>query len=258
MPKTCLEVTCPTVEEATVQAIYLCLTLTNFTTRFDPEFGEAAVRAALVAQARLAENELLSTVLGGSTLVTATGDLGAARDVLEALDRSAAYLRSRHRLADDVPLRWVAPRWVLNALRADIVRQHASGSVDAFEVADQQLLDWFNLRRIRPTWHADGLAEQTVGATTVPAQAFAAATAEGALPGYPSEIDSALFTEGDWIALDGGVLDLGVVRDSTLNSENRNQVFSETFEKAAFTGAESLRLLIDTGVTALSAGTSPA
>ncbi|GAA5111400.1 major capsid protein [Haloechinothrix salitolerans] len=248
VPKSCLDIDCPATQEATVHAIYACLTVRNFTVRFDRELATAVVNAALVAQAARAENELLTALQGGSTTVTFTGDLGMARDVLEALDRAAAYLRSRHRLTDGTALRWTAPRWVLDALRADVVRQHAGGGLEAFELAERELLNWFAVRQIRPTWHLDGAANQQ----------FADATAGNPLPDYPSMIDSVLAVEGDWLHLDGGTMDLGLVRDSTLNSENRAQVFAEDFETTAFLGAESLRLQVTSSVTGLSAGTSPA
>ncbi len=49
-----------------------------------------------------------------------------------------------------------------------------------------------------------------------------------------------LFHEGAFVFLDGGMLDLGVVRDSTLNATNDFETFAETFEAAAFRGVESL------------------
>ena len=44
------------------------------------------------------------------------------------------------------------------------------------------------------------------------------------------------FPEGTFLHLDGGVLELGIVRDSTLNSMNDYQVFGETFENVARIG----------------------
>ena len=46
----------------------------------------------------------------------------------------------------------------------------------------------------------------------------------------------ALYIEGTFLHLDAGVLELGVVRDSTLNSTNDYQVFGETFENVARIG----------------------
>ena len=45
--------------------------------------------------------------------------------------------------------------------------------------------------------------------------------------------------------LDGGVLELGIVRDSVLNAENQFEIFGESFENAANVGIESLWITTD-------------
>jgi hypothetical protein len=49
-------------------------------------------------------------------------------------------------------------------------------------------------------------------------------------------VQYAIFPEGAFIHVDGGTLDLGLVRDSTLNSTNDFQIFGETFENVARIG----------------------
>jgi len=66
-------------------------------------------------------------------------------------------------------------------------------------------------------------------------QAFADESA-GALDDFPNDVQWALYVEGEFLHLDGGVLELGIVRDSTLNSTNDFQVFGETFENVARIG----------------------
>ena len=59
--------------------------------------------------------------------------------------------------------------------------------------------------------------------------------------------------------LDGGELNLGMVRDSTLNRTNDFQMFSETFEKAVLRGHESVAItmaLCPSGATAGTVSTS--
>jgi hypothetical protein len=51
-----------------------------------------------------------------------------------------------------------------------------------------------------------------------------------------------LFPEGSHLYLDGGVLELGIVRDSVLNANNNFQLFGEGFENAAFVGITSLAI----------------
>jgi len=70
-------------------------------------------------------------------------------------------------------------------------------------------------------------------------QIFAAQTAAAPLP-FPTDVQWAIYPEGSWLHLDAGTLNLGLVRDSTLNSTNDFQIFAETWEQVAFIGVESL------------------
>lgn len=83
-----------------------------------------------------------------------------------------------------------------------------------------------------------------VDGVSIASQTYGPTTAGQSIPGFPDQIDSVLYPSGSWLFLDGGTLDLGLVRDSELNSRNRYRQFSETFEGAAFRGVESLRLVM--------------
>jgi hypothetical protein len=252
--KTCMVVDCPGLADAVVYSTYLCLQYPNFTARFDQEWVKATTRAAMVAWSRFAENELLKRILAGSKIVTSPVAVSATRDVLVTLDKAVAYYRNRHRLDSVQPLRLILPRWVLDLFRADLTRGFP-GDLDALAVADSRILGWFRARGVNPTFHLDGLATATVGAVTVPQQFYSNVTAGSAIPGFVNSIDAALYAEGDWLFLDGGQLDLGLVRDSTLNKVNRYQQFTETWEGTAFNGIESLRLKMDVAPTGAVAGT---
>jgi len=259
--KTCAVIECPDLENAVVEAIYLCLQFPNFTARFDPEWVDANTRAALVAHARFAENRLLSKLLTGSKRVTSAKRVSAVRDVLVTIDKIVAYYRNVHRLDTMVPLRWIGPRWVLDLFRADLCRSMGSAYDPAMlGVADAAILTWFRNRGVLPTFHLDGLDAQDLGAggasaEDVPAQHYTSLADGDPVPGFPDKIDSVLFAEGDWLFLDGGTLDLGLVRDSQLNSINRYQTFVEDWEGAAFNGIESLRVVIEAQPTGMVAGT---
>lgn len=64
----------------------------------------------------------------------------------------------------------------------------------------------------------------------------------GALNDFPEFVDWYAYPEGSWLFLDGGTLNLGIVRDSTLNTSNEAELFAETFENWAFIGVESLHV----------------
>jgi hypothetical protein len=255
--KPCLEVLCPGEVEAYVEAITLCLLFRNASARFDPEGTAANITAAQIAHARIAENRLLAQLGALSTTVTGGEVLGALRDVLVWLDQLLAQYRSFYRLDDAIALRCVLPQWVRNLLRADLTRGMA-GDLDAIAVADAQIAQWFQTRGVNVTWHLDGLPARGAAAgvaPAIPAQAYGAFTPAGAVAAFPASIEALLWVEGDMLHLDGGTLDLGVVRDSTLNQRNEYKTFSESWEGVAHRGVEAIRGVITTRPLGMVSGT---
>lgn len=233
--KPCLTVVCPDDSETVVAAITRCLQFGNFRARFDPESVAAWTDLAAVHHARTAETRLLTAIGTGSTQVTSGQLLGAARDVLTNLDRAQASMRSRHRMDRAIPLVFGFPFWLYDMIRTDLARALPTGSIDEnLALAEAQIDRWFAIRNVRPVGFLDGESGQTFGAQ-----------GDGALVGWPTSVVTYLYPEGSWLFLDGGSLDLGIVRDSTLNSTNDFQMFAETFEAAHFNGVESLRISMD-------------
>lgn len=263
VPKTCVEIDCPGVLTAEVDAVYQCLTFSNMSTRFDPEWMDATIEAQNIAHARFAENRLITQITTASKNVYSTKVLGAMRDSLVTLDRMVAYYRNVHRLNSDAPLRWICPAWFRNMLRADIVMQMVGDGLASLELADATLARFLAVRNVNVTWHLDGINPPDVGGGTpvvTPNQFYALLATNSAVPDFPTPVSTVLFREGDWTYLDGGTLDLGVVRDSTLNGLNRFQTFSESFETTAFRGIESIHLVLrvqPTGESAATADTTP-
>ena len=250
VPKTCVEIACPGLTEAQVDAIYQCLTFSNMTTRFDPEFMAAVIGAQAVAHARIAENRLLTQLTTASKDVYSTKLLGAVRDTLVTLDKMIAYIRNWQRLSDETALRLILPLWAKYLLRADLTRQMVGDGLETLQATDAMINAWFTARNVNVTFHLDGIdpADITVPDpdVVVPNQLYPELTDGAAVPGFPGAISGLLFREGDWMFLDGGTLDLGTVRDSTLNGLNRFQTFSESFEGSAFRGIDSFQLVIQT------------
>lgn len=233
--KPCLTVTCPDEDETLVDAIVKCLRFGNFRARYFPEQVEAWVKLAAVQHAREAEIKAITAIGAGSTQVTAGTVLGTTRTVLAVLDRAAAAMRSRHRLDPNFPLRFGAPAWLKDQIRTDLARELPGSTDERLAVADATIDSFLAARRINTTWLLDGETGQVFGSQV-----------DGTLRGWPSTVVTYLFPEGSWLFLDGGMLDLGIVRDSTLNSTNDFQMFAETFENVHFHGVESLRIVIDT------------
>jgi hypothetical protein len=255
--KSCLTVDCPGVLEASIYSTYMCLEFPNMTARFDTEWVGATTEAAMVAWARFAENQLISRIFAGSKVVKGLGGkLSAIADLLATYDRVISYYRYRHRLNSTVSLRTIMPQWVIDMLRTDLARRMTMASpAELFAIAQAQLEAWFNTRGVNVTWHLDGNAGATVNGVVIPDQRYADLAAGQAIPDWPTAVDSVLFVEGDWLFLDGGTLDLGLVRDSALNRRNRYQTFVETFEGVAFDGKESLRVVMPLEPIGSAAGT---
>ena len=232
--KTCLTVACDTITDVQLQAIVRCLGFGNFQSRAFPEWVAGKVRDTLAVHARVAERELLDGIEGAAGTLNATqGQLwGAARDVLHAVRQAGAGLRSRQRMRPDAVLRWNAPSWLLDMMAADIVSQTASGELDALEVAEGRILGMLRAAHINPSFTWEG----PTGSTGV----WGAQGDGVGLRNWPTTVEWGLWPEGHFVFLDGGELNLGLVRDSTLNDTNDYQLFAETFEQVAALGPEAL------------------
>lgn len=259
VPKTCFEVTCPGLIVAEVEALYACLQFSNMSTRFDPELMDAQLQAQMVAHARIAENKILTLMTAASKPLYTNRLLGAVRDLLVTMDKITAYYRSVHRLGDAPSLRAILPAWARNLIRADVTRQMVGDGLISLAVTDAMIDEWFRVRNINITWHLDGInpADITVPDPDVVTanQLYSLAAANTEVPGFPGTVNMLLYREGDWLYLDGGELDLGIVRDSTLNSENRFQTFSEEFSTVTHRGIEPLAIYAQVEPTGQSAAT---
>lgn len=240
--KTCQAVSCPTVTEVDVSAVYHCVQFGNLTTRAFPEMVETWNQLVMAAHARTAEQAILDAIAANSTAVTASNAMGLGVSAMlpSEILAAASGMRSRHRMDQDAVLRVLLPDWVRYFFLSDLYRSQ-------FGRFDMSLADFVTLLRsnnVEPTFYLD--SETGAG------QVFGAQAA-GALNAFPSSVVWYLFPEGSFIFLDGGSLEIGLVRDSVLNETNDYQIFGETFEAVAFVGVESLKVtstLCDSGKVA--------
>ena len=302
--KSCFTVTCPSIQEVDITAIYNCLTFGNFGARTFPEQVEAWTELALAVQARLAESYLLNGISLASTTVTTGSNVGAGRELFARYGQVAAAYRSRNRMAPDALLQVFLPAWSLDLVQADFSRSFTD-TPGLISMSQNDVKALFGDRNLAPTFYLDsktgggqilggpaggqtyydgattassttvtsataGFTSADVGltitggsipagatissvtnATTVVISAAATGTATGvtltvgrpvALE-FPTTVDGFMFPAGSFLHLDGGTLDLGLVRDSTLNTTNQFRMFSETFENVAFVGVQSLEII---------------
>lgn len=217
---------------AELDAITLQLQIGNLLARAYPELVQRHNELALIQHARLAEKTILAKISAGSTAVTAAQQVGLARDFLVTVRKAATQYRSRHRLPLSTPLQAIIPNWLFDAIAADLtlqmpgddtlgvaegtIRGYLSGSNVSF-IASYDLNE-YGTQAAGPlnSWDPNGSGDVT--------------------------FDWFLFSEGTWVFLDGGTLDIGIVRDSALVGTNDYRMFVETFEGVAKIGIESIKV----------------
>lgn len=246
--KPCQTFTCKSVTSCEVYAVTRCVTFGNWNARFYPELVDNIMAQVQAVQARFAEELLLSAICTGSTKVDFNGVqyAGALPSLLAAVGRAAARLRGSNR-APDASIRVAFPSWVRDLVREDLSVRLANGN-EQFAMADA----WWDAR----------LAERGVSAWYFidgqnDIQELKAAITEGPLPAWPTHVVFYVYFEGAWTFLDGGTLDLGIVRDSVLNPANNFQMFAETWEGICNRGLPSLCVNARLCANGGSAGTFP-
>lgn len=227
--KSCQTVSCPAFSEKDLSMIYHCVKFGNLNARAWPEQIAQFNELVLAAHARLAEQALLDGIAAAATAVTSTAIYGAYSTLLDDYLFAAAGLRSRHRMAVNAKVRVLAPEWVGDLIAADLHNRAFSD----FNYTRQNVAALLAKQDLVVDWYMD--------TATGAGQVFGTQNA-GALLRFPTTVKSYIFPEGSFLFLDGGTLDLGIVRDSTLNSTNDFEIFGETFENIAFVGPEALAL----------------
>jgi hypothetical protein len=223
--KTSLTVTAASENTVATDAVTLQMQFGNLATRAYPELIARHNELGLIQHAREAEQNLLTKIGDASTAVTTTSLIGFGRDFLVQIGRAAAAYRSRHRMEADAPLRAIVPAWVKDAMAADLaLAMPGDNTLNAYAEIDGYVAS----RNVNLTASLDA---NVYGAQST-----------GALNEFADSFDWYIFAEGTFLFLDGGTLDLGIIRDSSLVGTNDYKMFVETFEGIAKVGVESLKV----------------
>lgn len=222
--KLSLTVTAATETTVATDAVTLQMQFGNLLTRAYPELIARHNELGLIQHAREAEGQILTRLTALSTAVTSSSVIGFGRDYLVQVGRAATNYRFRHRLEADAPLRLIAPAWVKDAMAADLVlAMPGDNALNAYSEIDGYLA----ARNVNVCWHIDD---------------FTTSQSSGGMNEFPDTVVWYLFAEGTFLFLDGGTLDLGIIRDSTLVGTNDYKMFVETFEGVAKVGVEGLKI----------------
>jgi hypothetical protein len=268
------QVACGTVETEYVDAVPTRIGFGNMLSRFAPEQVAANTDVALAAAARTAELNLLTRMYASSVQVKTGQYLGALRDLLAAMDLIKSGYLYAHRIPRTAAMTAIYPEWAKDLFRSDLARELAHDNTngrDVLAISDAQLEDWFSARGVNVIWTLDGLESGTFGTggsaittqnwTSWSAQ-VTANSGDAVTVQWPGQVDNGsfmlaglLYVEGSFQFLDGGRLDLGVVRDSILDATNDYEMFVEPFEGIAFRGLEAVQVQSTILPTGGSAGT---
>ena len=235
--KTSYTVTAALENTVSTDAVTLQLQFGNLMTRAYPELIARHNELALVQHAREAEQNLLTNIGSASTAVTSTSLIGFGRDFLVQLRRAATAYRSRHRLSPDAVLKAIIPSWVYDAMAADLTLSMPGDGT--LSVSQAEINGYLSTINVDLVGSPDATPFGAQGAT--------------AMVEFPDSFDWYLFAEGTFLFLDGGTLDLGIIRDSTLVGTNDYKMFVETFENVAKVGIESLKITSTISVNGVAA-----
>ena len=232
--KPCIDIPCGTEHSAELLAVPLCLCFDNLMSRANPELVKASTDLVLVGQARFKEQWLMAQMFGApgvvNTGVIGTPDtsLGIARDWLVTLRLAASQFRWRNRISQTTQLQVYAPAWLRDAIASDLMIQMPGD--DTMDVSYAEINGYLASINVTPVWFLDdvpaGIGTAAVNATSN----------FDSYMGYGTPAQWLLTLPGVFTRLDGGTLDLGVVRTKEDVQRNRFCEFAETFEGVAYMG----------------------
>lgn len=234
-PKPCVHVDCPPIEECRVDAVSQCVEFGNLNYRVFPEQVAAFLEDLAVAFTSTKEIFYLDAIDATSTAVTAAPAYGATRGVTQTILAAAANYRRRQHMGINSVLTLMLPSWVVEFIKVDMVNDHALG-LNFINAGESEVTAWLASNNLDVVWYYDSAS----GA----GQAFNGAQGAGAINAFPTSVVGYMFAPGTYVRLDGGTLDVGIVRDSILNGTNDLQIFSEQWVQVCQVGLESLRLEI--------------
>lgn len=210
--KTCARVPCASFNEARLDCDGLCITAGNFTTDAWPEQLSNFLRLVMAAHAHRVNTRLISKIATASVPVTgyaATGQ-GVAVPILDAIEMQVVDYRTKYATENGLILEAVFPVWVKAMIRADLAKRPGYYNGDSsFNVTDAQIASWFTMR---------GISVQFVQDWQVRSGFAFGNTTPTVL--WPTSVQFLLYAAGTWVKGNGLQLDLGVIRDSTLNATN--------------------------------------
>jgi hypothetical protein len=231
--KPTLRVACPSFSEARLECYGLTMTAGNLTDDAYPEATAHTLRLLLTAWQHAQNARIISQMVALSS--AAITGIGAAakpvfQTVMNGLSMATTDYKAKYAMNDDTIVEVVAPFWLRELIQADLAWRTPGDNV--LSVSNQMINQFAADRQFRVQWVNDWQVRGAgqFGNVTTPMTA------------WPTTADVMVFAAGTFVKGNGLSLDLGVVRDSTLNKTNDfTAAWSEECHLIARVGNESRR-----------------
>jgi len=233
LPKPVATVTCPTIVPQAVEPVTQIVQFDNLNYRVFPEQVAAFMEDTAVIFALTKEVVYLTAIDSSSTAVSSAIPYGAVGGLFYDWTTAAVAFRKRHGMVRGSDVEIMVPDWSLDMVKLDMVENHFQG-LDFMNVPDAAVEDAMRSRGLVPVWYNDTISGGS--------QKFNAAQATGGLNPWPINVVSYIHGLGTYVRLDGGTLDVGLVRDSTLNKTNDLQLFMEEWISIIKLAPEAIKL----------------
>lgn len=211
--KPCVRVPCPDYTDATLDCDGMCVTVGNLTSDAFPELIENHLRLVEAIHAHYMNTRLIQQLVlpANSTPVTITGsDRAASWGLVNSAAQQRRDMIEKYAMCDDAVFEAIFPRFGKDMVKNDIAVRNNLDFSNGMCISDSDLASWFDCRNIRTQWVADWQVRTT-----------GAPGASDANTAWPSAaLQYLLYPAGTFARGQGMTLDLGVVRDSTLNETN--------------------------------------
>jgi len=231
--KPCITIPCPNWTPYMLDAYGICVTHGNLADRSFPELTREYISMVMNAHLHAMNAARIATIEAGSTAVNAPEVGSTVSRIPDAAGLAAEFYREKYHMATGANLTCVLPAWVPEAMRADASAR--AGDAAFLRLPDSDIRAMFTDHNVSPSFVQDW-------------QPLANATA------YPATCKMLIYPSGTWVVGTGGTLDLGVVRDSTLNASNDyTAAWSEDFWLLAKVCTESLVVTVDLAVNGVTA-----
>lgn len=216
--KSCQALDCPPYTETFVQILAHCREYGNLNARTWPEKIAHENALTMQALARTSEEFMLDRIKALSVNVTnGLETLGALIYLVDAIVKAKFGIAGRLRMPANARFTALLPSYTLDLLLLDTIQTQ----FDRFR-SRGELEAYLRSTGIDPVYYLD---TPTSGTTQLPDSAQTAAP----LDPLPDIVQWGIYPQGAFFGIDSGSLELGIVRDSTLNSTNDFQVFGERF-----------------------------